>query len=276
MVIFISILKKMDGHINNKDLTSHGADAHDTAISLTLKFVMRSRSPYDTLTVPFFNPTTKATIMTLKSLLPLILLLTCILLQQAASQDFLHPSGHMQNAAPLTVQPVSMRIVPGQDEEKQENTSLMSRNNHALWLQVGLGSASATVNYEYHPSEFFHAELSAHFRRNQALFSLGTDVELTECWGINTYWGTIGYGLHQRCLEASLNAGIGYTQWYYHTESEKGTIYSPGVPSLMMKAQAILHLPQGIGCGGAVTANRSQEASYVAISLILALGGWNW
>jgi len=57
--------------------------------------------------------------------------------------------------------------------------------------------------------------------------SIGRDAEGADCWRIDTFWAFLGYSVHAWCLAASKSAGIGYLQWYYHTERDEGTTYSP-------------------------------------------------
>jgi len=148
--------------------------------------------------------------------------------------------------------------------------------SRALWLQVGLGGSRTKINTSYNPSEMIHNEASLHFRKRKHLFSIGLDGERTDCWGIDNFWGTYGYSYYNRFFDASVSAGIGFTDWYYHTESELGTIKSKMVQGLIIKMQAIQHFPQVFGVGVVITININREASYYAGSLVFSLGGWNW
>jgi hypothetical protein len=159
------------------------------------------------------------------------------------------------------------------------NKSLSNRKkgNHALWFQGGFGAASTDIYDQNQPSELFlHGEFSVHFRRYHNIMAIGVDSESVEAWGIKTLWGTYGYSYSRSWLEASLNAGIGYSQWYHHTESDRGTIHSPHVPSLIIRAQTILHLRQLFGFGLVLTGNVNKESYYVAGGFVFALGLWNW
>jgi len=165
---------------------------------------------------------------------------------------------------------------PAQEANSNESIVKTKKGARAFWIQGGLGFASANINYDYHPSDFMHLELNGHFRRDHKLYSAGWDAQGTDCWGIDTFWGAYGRSLYGRWGEAAISGGIGLLRWYYHTESDRGTIYSPTVPSLIIKAQGIAHLPQAIGCGFVFTINLSWEATYIAFSTVVALGGWNW
>jgi len=148
-----------------------------------------------------------------------------------------------------------------------------SSDPRALWLQLGLGPAMADIG----PNEFFHGEMSLHFRPKNQLFSIGIDANGTEAWGIDAFWGAFGYSFHDPFIDATLSSGLSLTQWYHYTESGNlGTLRSDYVPGILFKAQVLPHLRFGLGVGVVLTFNYSNEVEYHAVSLVLALGHWNW
>ncbi len=149
--------------------------------------------------------------------------------------------------------------------------------NRALWFQGGFGAASTDIYDQNQPSELFlHGEFSVHFRQHHKSISIGVHKEVTEAWGIKTLWGTYGYSYSRSWLESSLGAGIGYSQWYHHTESSRGTIHSSHVPSLIIRAQTLVHLRQLFGLGLVLAGNVNRESSYLSGGFVFALGLWNW
>lgn len=157
-----------------------------------------------------------------------------------------------------------------------EPASNSDNGNHALWLQVGLGLASAQINHRYYPQgTFIHGEFNVHFRRRDRVIAIGLDGEGTEAWGINTIWGSYGYSYHLPTFEAALSSGIGLSSWYHDTESSRGTIRSPKVPCLLARLELICHLPQIIGLGFFFTGNINRESSYVAGGIAFNVGVWN-
>lgn len=93
--------------------------------------------------------------------------------------------------------------------------------------------------------------------------------------GIETFWGSYGFSSAKASFESTISAGIGFSRWYYHTETELGTIYSSYVPSLIVRAQAILHLRQLFGFGLVLTGNVNSESFYLAGGFVFSLGFWN-
>jgi hypothetical protein len=163
-----------------------------------------------------------------------------------------------------------------QESNIDESMTKRKKGARALWVQGGFGSATANINYWHHPTDFMHLELNGHFRQDHKLFSAGWEGQWTDCWGIDTFWGSYGRSAYGRWGEAAISGGIGLLRWYYQTESDRGTIYSPTVPALIIKAQGIAHLPQAVGCGLVLTLNVTWEATYFALSTVMSLGGWNW
>ncbi len=156
-----------------------------------------------------------------------------------------------------------------QMNEREERSS----EPRALWVQVGLGVAMANKG----PGEYIHADMSLHFRYRNQLFSIGMDANGTECWGIDSMWGAYGYSLHDRLIDIMFSSGIAFTQWYHDTESIPfGTIRSRYVPGILLRFQALPHFRFGLGTGVVITFNYNNEARYHAVSLVLALGHWNW
>ncbi|MFC2119474.1 hypothetical protein ACFLQ4_00235 [Bacteroidota bacterium] len=149
--------------------------------------------------------------------------------------------------------------------------------NIGAWFQLGLGSASANLNYRFNPSSFTQLTLSLHVRKNKSLFSLGAESATTfSSWKINTYWGSYGYALYSTYIDGSISAGLSYSDWQYNTEDDTtGIIHSPGSIGLIIKAQILPHLPMGLGLGLVFTFNASKEVEYTSISLVLAIGSWS-
>lgn len=148
---------------------------------------------------------------------------------------------------------------------------------HAFWLQGGLGVASADISGRYWTSweAFLHFNASAHFRRKHRLVSIGLDHQMIEAWEIKSWWASYGFVHSLPYLEASLSLGAGLTRWYYDSESSRGRVRSVKAPSLLAKAQVITHVKQILGLGLVLSGNVNNEASYVAGSIVLALGAWN-
>ena len=145
--------------------------------------------------------------------------------------------------------------------------------SRALWFQFGLGPAKADLG----PNEFFHGEMSLLFRPGNKAFSIGFDSNGTETWGIDAFWGAYGYSFHDPFIDATLSSGLSLTQWYHYTESGSlGTLRSKYVPGILVKAQVLPHFRFGLGVGIVFTFNYNKEVEYHAVSLILALGHWNW
>ena len=143
----------------------------------------------------------------------------------------------------------------------------------AAWLQLGLGPAVADIG----PNEFFHGEVSLHFRPENKLLSIGMDANGTETWGIDAFWGAFGYSFHDPFIDATLSLGLSLTQWYHYTESGSlGALRSGYVPGILFKVQVLPHFRFGLGVGVVFTVNYSREVEYHAVSLVLALGHWNW
>ncbi len=152
-----------------------------------------------------------------------------------------------------------------------------SKGPHAFWVQGGLGIASADIEYRNWVSweSFLHLNASAHFRRHHRMVAVGIDDLGIEAWGIKSWWGAYGISHSRSSSESSLSLGVGLTQWYYHTESSRGTIRSDKLPSLVAKAQTMIHLRQIFGLGLVLSGNWNKESPYVAGSIVLALGLWN-
>lgn len=151
------------------------------------------------------------------------------------------------------------------------------KKSHAFWIQGGYGVASADIRYRRWTSweSFFHANASVHFRRHNRVVAFGFDHHGIEAWEIKSWWGTYGVSHSLMWLESSLSLGAGLTRWYYHTESSRGTIRSTKVPSLLVKAQTIVHAKQTFGFGIALSGNLNKESPYVAGSIVFVLGVWN-
>ena len=159
----------------------------------------------------------------------------------------------------------------------EEDSSISDEpENIGVWLQLGIGSLNANLNYRFNPSNFIQLAFSVHFRKNHSLFSLGIEQATSSCcWEINTYWGGYGYSLNSNYIDGSISAGLSYSEWQYNTESETGIIHSPGSFGVIIKAQLLPHLPMGLGLGLVFTLNASKEVSYTSISLVLAIGDWS-
>lgn len=148
--------------------------------------------------------------------------------------------------------------------------------NMGGWLQFGIGSTNAKLNYEFNPSQFTQLELSIHVRKSNSVYSFGAEQATTTCcWKITTFWGTYGYSLNSNYIDGSISAGLSYSEWQYDTESETGIIHSPGSPGVIIKAQLLPHFPIVLGLGLVFTVNASKEVSYTTISLVLAIGAWS-
>lgn len=195
-------------------------------------------------------------------------------MEQARSQSKQSPAYAASGSARGFYEP--QRIFKSDTQVDQQRGP--SKGPHAFWVQGGLGIASADIEYrDWRGWEsFFHLNASGHFRRHNRVVAFGFDHQGIEAWGIKSWWGTYGVSHSRSSSESLLSLGVGLTQWYYHTESSRGTIRSDKLPSLVAKVQTIIHLPQTFGLGFVLSGNWNKESPYVAGSIVLALGLWNF
>ena len=165
-----------------------------------------------------------------------------------------------------------------QSDVQVDRQSSDTKGPHAFWVQGGLGVASADIEYRSWTSweAFFHLNASVHVRRHNRVAAFGFDHQGIEAWGIKAWWGTYGISHSRSWQESSLSLGLGLTQWYYETESSRGTIRSANVPCLLAKAQTMVHAKQVLGVGLVLSGNLNKESPYVAGSIVFALGLWNF
>jgi hypothetical protein len=164
-----------------------------------------------------------------------------------------------------------------QQDLPESSTRLQSYSRpNALWAQLSLGAASATIKDNKFYSTFIAGALSIHYRRYSKVFAVGAETAGMETWSGYSIWTTLAYSKNSKWIDSYIGGGFGYSGWSHNTESELGTIHSPAELGVILKAQILFHLPHLFGFGFGVTHHHSKNVIFSSFMFSFAVGSWNW